>query len=102
LAELVAEAQDAFLGASAFLVAARPSECGVEAAFLQGVEQGARLLSVAGGAGARVGNAPFVDGLLDGRDDEPMALPGDPAIAELDDLVEVVAGVDVHDRERER
>ena len=37
----------------------------------------------------------------DARDDEPLAELGDAPVAELDHLGEVVAGVDVHDRERE-
>jgi hypothetical protein len=35
------------------------------------------------------------------RDDQPLAELGDPPVAELERLGEVVAGVDVHDRERE-
>ena len=31
-----------------------------------------------------------------------MAVARDPAVAEFDDLIEVVSGVDVHDRERQR
>ena len=47
LAELVAEAQDALLGAGAFLVTTRTAEGGVETAGLQRVEQRAGLLTVA-------------------------------------------------------
>ena len=55
--------------------------------------------------GARAGlldDAAVVDRLLHGGDDQPLAELGDAAVAELDHLGEVVAGVDVHDRERER
>ena len=44
---------------------------------------------------------PGVDRGLDGGDDEPLAELRDPAIAEVQRLGEVVAGVDVDDRERE-
>jgi hypothetical protein len=39
-----------------------------------------------------------VDRLLHGGDDEPLAELGHAAVAELDDLGEVVARVDVHER----
>ena len=41
-----------------------------------------------------------VDRILHRGDDELDAEVGDDAVAELDELVEVVSGVDVHDRER--
>ena len=44
---------------------------------------------------------PRVDRLLHGGDDQPLAELGDAAVAKLDDLGEVVARVDVHERERE-
>ncbi len=47
-------------------------------------------------------DAALVDRVLDARDDQPLAELGDAAVAELDHLGEVVAGVDVHQRERER
>ena len=47
-------------------------------------------------------HAAAVDRVLHGRDDQPLAQLGDAAVAELDRLREVVAGVDVHDRERHR
>ena len=46
--------------------------------------------------------AALVDRLLHRRDDQPLAQLGDAAVAEVEHLGEVVAGVDVHDRERER
>jgi hypothetical protein len=47
LAELVAEAHDALLGAGLFLVAAGAADAGVEAEFLDGFEQRHRLVLVA-------------------------------------------------------
>ena len=44
---------------------------------------------------------PGVDRLLHRRDDELDAELGDPAVAVVEHLVEVVAGVDVHHRERD-
>ena len=44
---------------------------------------------------------PGVDRVLDRSDDQPLAELGDAPIAKLQRLREVVAGVDVDDRERE-
>ena len=102
LAELVAEAQDALLGAGALLVAAGTTEGGVEPAGLQRVQQGAGLLPVARRARSRVGHPAAVDGLLHRADDQLVAVLVEPTVAEFDDLVEVVAGVDVQHRKRQR
>ena len=67
------------------------------------VEQRHGLQAVA--RGARPGlleHAAAVDRVLHARDDQPLAQFGDAPVAELDHLGEVVAGVDVHQRERER
>src|SRR3954449_4611981 len=102
LAEVVAEAEDPLLRAGALLVAAGPAERGVEAVLLDGVEERRRLQPVARRARpGLLGHAPVVDRLLHGGDDQPLAELGDAAVAELDDLGEVVPGVDVHQRERE-
>ena len=102
LAELVAEAQDAFLGPGALLVAAGAAERGVEPAGLQCIEQGAGLLPVAGGARPGVGHPAGVDGLLHRSDDQLVTVLAEPAVPELDHFVEVVAGVDVQHRKRQR
>jgi hypothetical protein len=96
---VVAEGEDALLGAGALLVAAGAAERGVEAVLLDGVEQGHGLQPVARGAG--LDGAALVDRLLDGGHDQPLAELLDAAVAELEHLGEVVPGVDVHDRERE-
>jgi hypothetical protein len=40
--------------------------------------------------------------LLHRRDDELVSSVGHPSVAEFDDLVEIVSGVHMHDRERQR
>jgi hypothetical protein len=67
-----------------------------------GVEQRDRLQAVARGVRpALLDRAARVDRVLHGGDDQPLAQLLDAAVAELDHLGEVVAGVDVHHRERE-
>src|SRR3954449_6840414 len=103
LTEVVAEAEDPLLRAGALLVAARAAERGVEAVLLDRVEQRRRLQAVA--RRARPGlldHTAAVDRILHRGDDQPLAELGDAAVAELDDLGEVVARVHVHERERDR
>src|SRR3954453_2075817 len=103
LAEGVAEGEDALSGPRALLVAPRAAERRVEAVLLDRVEQRRRLEAVA--RGVRPGlldHAAAVDRLLHRGDAEPLAELGHAAVAERDDLGEVVAGVDVHEREREQ
>src|SRR3954453_18187270 len=103
LAEVVAEAEDPLLRAGAVLVAAGGAERGVEAVPLDRVEQRRGLQAVARRAWpGLLDHAPAVDRLLHRRDDQPLAELGDTAVAELEDLGEVVARVHVHERERER
>jgi hypothetical protein len=67
-----------------------------------GVEQGHGLQRVARGARAGVlADLAGVDRVLHRGHDQLDAEVGDRAVTELDDLVEVVAGVDVHHRERD-
>jgi len=63
------------------------------------VEERRRLDPVPRAALAWVHHASGVDGGLHGGDDEPRAGPRGLAVAVLEDLGEVVARVDVHDRE---
>jgi hypothetical protein len=102
LAELVTEGEHALLGAGALFVAAPAPESRVEATRLQRVEQGPRLQLVAGGAGIILADATRVDRLLHGGDDQLMTGIGDPPVPELDDLREVMAGIDVEHGERQR
>ena len=63
-------------------------------------QQRRRLQAVAAGPDV-LDDAAVVDVVLHRRHDQPLAELGDAAVAELVDLGEVVAGVDVHERERE-
>ena len=102
LAELVTEAEDALLRPCLLLVAPGAAEHGIEAVRLDGVEQRRRLQTVARSARTLVlDHTAGVDRVLDRRDDQPRAQLGGPAVAELEHLVEVVPGVDVHQRERD-
>jgi hypothetical protein len=66
------------------------------------VEQGHGLQAVARGPLANLVDDPSgVDRVLHGGDEQPLAELGHAAIAEGDDLREVVARVDVHEREGE-
>ena len=94
LAEVVAEGEDPLLRARPLLVAPGAAEGGVEAVLVDRVEQRHRLQPV---ARRLVAHAPAVDRLLH-RGDEHVR---HAAVAELDRLREVVAGVDVHDRKRD-
>ena len=51
---------------------------------------------------AGIGDPAGVDGLLHGTDDQLVTVLAEPAVAELDDFVEVVAGVDVQHGKRQR
>src|SRR6188472_1205036 len=102
LAEVVAKGEDPLLRARALLVAARAADRGVEAVLEHRVEQRGRLQPVACCPRACfVDDASLVDRVLDGRDHEPLSELRDPSVAELDRLGEVVARVDVHEREGE-
>ena len=81
---------------SALLVAAAPAERGLEAVLLDRVEQRDRLEPVARGARAGlVGHATVVDRFLHGGDDQSRPDVLHHLVAVVDDLGEVVAGVDV-------
>ncbi len=101
LAELVAEAQDAFLGAGLFLVAAGAADAGVEAEFLDGFEQRHRLVLVARFAFVLEDDRAAGHRVLDRAHDQALAQFGGALVAEGDDFLVVVAGVDVQQREGE-
>jgi hypothetical protein len=100
LAELVAEAEHPLLGPRLLLVAPGAAEQRVEAVLLHGVEQHRRLDAVAR-AVRQLPHEAGVDGLLHAGDHQVEPEGGHPAVAELEDLGEVVPGVDVHHRERD-
>src|SRR5579862_9877585 len=102
LAEVVAEAEDALFRPRTLLVAARAAHRRIEAVLGDRVEQRRRLELVPRRARARLlDDAAAVDRLLHACDDEPLAELGDTPVAKLEHLREVVAGVDVHDGERQ-
>ena len=102
LAELVAVRYDALLRPGTLLVATSAAEHCVEALLGDGVEQGDGLQRVTRCAeAADVADAATSNRLLDGGDEQVDLELLDRAIAELDDLFEVVPGVDVHHRERD-
>ena len=101
LAEGVAKGEDALLGAGLVLVAARAAEGGVEVVVADGVEQRDRLEPVARAHDAGVLDLALVDRVLHLGDDQARADALDRRVAELDDLGEVLTGVDVQHRERQ-
>ena len=101
LSELVAQREDALLGASLLLVAPGSAEDGVELVLGDGVQERRRLQPVARRVAGLFAHATLVDRVLDGGHDEPLAQLRHAAVAELEHLGEVVARVDVHDREGE-
>ena len=103
LALVVAQREDAFLRARPLLVAPRAAERRVEVAGLERVEQRARLEQPAAALRAEHERlCALVDRPLVGVDDQPGADLGRVAVAELDHLAELVGGVDVQQRERNR
>ena len=103
LPEVVAERVHPLLRPRLLLVAAAAAEHRVEAVLGDRVEEGDGLQAVP--RRARPGlldHPPGVDRLLHRRHDQLDAELGDPPVAVVEHLVEVVAGVDVHHRERDR
>jgi hypothetical protein len=102
LPEVVAEREDALLGAGALLVAAGAAEGRLEAVLLERVEQRHGLQAVARGARTRfLHDAALVDRVLHARHDQLGADVGDHPVAILDHLGEVVPCVHVHHGERQ-
>ena len=99
LAELVAEAEHPLLGPRLLLVAAGAAERGVELVLADRAQQRDRLQRVA--RRDRLDHAARVDVVLHLGDDQPHTGFLDELVAGLQDLVEVVAGVDMHHRERQ-
>src|SRR4051794_34677774 len=102
LAELVAEAEHPLLGPGLLLVAAGAAEDGPELVLVDAAQEGDGLQPVAGRARVVLGHPARVDVVLDAGHDQPQAVLLHGLVPELDDLVEVLAGVDVHDREGHR
>ena len=100
LAELVAVAEDAFLGPGLLLIAPAAADGAVDLVALDGVQQGHGLQLVAAGmvAGLLL-HLALVDALLHRAHDQLHTVLRHERIAEFDRLREVVAGVDVHQGE---
>ena len=102
LAEVVPEREHPLLGPRLLLVPSRASEGGVEATFGQHPQQRRRLQPVAARlVPVLLRHPPGVDVVLHRGDDQPLTQLGHAAVAELERLGKVVAGVDVEDGERE-
>ncbi len=100
LAALIAEGEDALFGAGTFFVAAGATDGGVELTVAETIEEGGGFEGAATALGAPVeGVGAFVEGGAVGVDDEIEAKFGGVAVAELDHFLELVAGIDVEERE---
>ncbi len=101
LAEGVAKGENALLGPRLVLVAPRAAEGGVEAVIVESVEQRHRLQAIARTHDPGVLDLALVDSVLHPGDDQSRADALDGGVTEVDDLGEVLTGVDVHDRKRQ-
>ena len=98
----ITERQDALLGASLVFVATPASERGVEAVLGDRVEQGDGLEPVAAGPWTGVlDRSAGVDRRLHTGHQKTSTHLTHELVAVVDDLGEVVTGVDVHHRERQ-
>ena len=94
--------EEAFLRAGLLLVAAATAEGGVELVLLDGVQKRHDLEPVAARLRAGLLHDPaLVDGVLHARDLQPDSELFHELVAEGDGFVEVVAGIDVQQRERD-
>ena len=100
LMELVAEGEDALLGAALFFVAAGTSEGGIKLVLVEGIKEGLGLHEVgvylrAVGEGAHT----CLEGFFVAFDDEVPSVVLGILVAEGDHLLEFPFGVDVHQGE---
>ena len=100
-AEGVADREDTLLRPRPLLVAARPAKHGVVADLGDSFDQRHGLQRVAGAVRA-LHEVPAVDPVLHLGDAQPHPVLGDDGVAELDDLREVVARVNVQQLNRHR
>ena len=101
MAEAVAEAEEALLGAGLLLIAPRAADAAVEPELLDGRQQRWDLQAIAADLAGRWHRRAVGDGALDGADDELAAQLRGAAVTELVQLGEVVPGVDVEQRHRD-
>ena len=99
LPEGVPMAEDALLGARLLLVAACPAQQHVEAVLLDRLQECHRLMAVAGFHRIGQPHGATPDRVVEVPDDEPLAQIGNVAVTKVEDLREVVARVDVQERE---
>ncbi len=101
LAELVAEREDALLGARLLLVAPGSPHASVEAELGDGLQQRHRLVRIARLVRVLDDDGAAPDRIFQRTHDEPLAQVGREFVAARDHFGEVVLGVDVHQRKGE-
>jgi hypothetical protein len=102
LTEFVAERKDAFFRARFFFIATCAADAGVELVFGDCFQQRHCLRCVARiGIGIAQAHGAALHRILDVADNQAFAEFSRALVAEGDDFVEVVTGIDVHQRERE-
>ena len=100
LAEPVPERKEPFLGPRFLLLAPGAAQRGVEAPFPEPVEQGLGLQQAAAPLRAQVvGIGAFGDGFLVAVDDQVRLVFLGHALSKVVHLLELVPGIDVHERE---
>jgi hypothetical protein len=98
LAAGIAEGEDTFFGAGLFFVAASATDGGVVATSAETIQESLGFKTATAALGTpREGGGTFVQRLLIGMDDEMDAEFGRVAIAKLDHLLELIAGVYVQE-----
>ena len=102
LTELIAEGKEAFLGAGLFFVAASTPDGRIELKLSDGVQQGDALKGVAAAVRIRaLLGAADADGVFHTADDQFRTQMLNPLVAVRDRLREVVARIDMQQRERD-
>ena len=101
LPEPVTEAEEAFLGAGFFLVAPSAADTAVKTKFLNRPQQHRRLQAIPADLPGRHVRQSFLDGVLDGADDQLRAELLRAPVAEFDQLRKLVARLNVEERHRQ-
>src|SRR5690606_16796003 len=101
LPEIIAMAEDAFLGPRLFLIAPSATDRTIDLVLFDRSQKGERLKFVTARVEARLFlHVPRIDAFLHAAHDQLHTMFGHEPIAEFDRFLEVVAGIDVHQRER--
>src|SRR5690606_37732860 len=98
LSEFVAEGEDALLGTRLFFLAPRPANAGIKTELLDGFEHRNGLDDITLVVLVTQHLAATTDRVFDLAHDQPLAELQRSRIAKCDDLVEVMAGVDMQQR----